>query len=133
MIRGFILDVTDFFDEDEITDLGISTDLVNLKKANDGFADLYNQRAKEKSTVTAELTKELRSTTEELYRLLALHLEFKANTDNTEVGMACSESLAVINQFVKDARTRLNARLGKVQDPEIDTPETTETPETPEE
>ena len=113
LLRGFILDVTNFFDEDQIQTLGITSELTDLQTANDSFADLYNERAVERSYSTAEMTKKLRAATEELYRLLALHLEFKANTDSSEIGVACGESLAVVNQIVKDARTRLNQRLGK--------------------
>ena len=120
LLRGFILDVTNFFDEDQIETLGITSALVDLQTANDSFSNQYNERATERSYSTAELTKKLRAATEELYRLLALHLEFKANTAvSDDISVACGESLAVINQIVKDARQRLNARLGK-------NPETTE-------
>ena len=118
-IRGFILDVTNFFDEDEISDLGIATDIVNLQKANNSFSEQYNMRVKEKSITSTELTKKLRTATEEAYEYLALHIEFKANADTTEVGETCATSLAIINQLIKDARARLNARLGKTQSTEV--------------
>ena len=125
LLRGFIYDVTNFFSENQIQTLGISGDLGDLQAANENFMDLYNQRAAERSLSTAELTKKLRTATEELYQLLALHLSFKANNEaGTEVGTACAESLAVVNQIVKDARQRLSQRQGKA--PETPEPETTE-------
>ena len=123
LLRGFILDVTNFFSEEQIKTLGISDDLSDLQAANENFMDFYNQRANERSLATAELTKKLRTDTEELYHLVALHLEYKANSDKTEVGVACGESLAVIAQIVKDANKRLNQRLGHTQSESPDTPE----------
>ena len=120
LLRGFILDVTNFFDEDQIQTLGITSDLIDLETANNSFSDQYNERATERSFSTTELTKKLRADTEEHYAHMALHLEFKANGDTTEVGVACGESLAVVSQIVKDARTRLNQRLGHTQEPETE-------------
>lgn len=113
-LSGFDLDVTTRFTSDELTLMGIDQDLVALKLANDKFADLYNQRATERSGSTAELTKKLRAESENLYGLIKLHIEYTANTEPaSEKGVNCASALGVINEIVKDARTRLNQRLGR--------------------
>ncbi len=113
-LAGFDLDVTTRFTTDELTLMGIEQDLVALKLANDRFADMYNQRATERSGSTAELTKKLRAESENLYGLIKLHIEYTANTEpESEKGTSCASALGVINEIVKDARTRLNQRLGR--------------------
>ena len=114
LIGGFILDINNMIPEEGIEAMGITSDLAALTTANQGFADQYNERVTEKSGSTTEYTKKLRGETEALYNLIALHVEYKANMDTTEVGTACGSLLAVINELVKDAHYRLNQRLGKV-------------------
>ena len=61
-----------------------------------------------------ELTKKLRAESENLYGLIKLHIEYTANTEPaSEKGGNCASALGVINEIVKDARTRLNQRLGR--------------------
>ncbi len=114
LIRGFILDIQNMIPEEGIAAMGIASELAALTTANEGFADQYNERVTEKSGSTTEYTKKLRGETEELYNLIALHVEFKANTDTTSEGESCVTLLAVINELIKDAHYRLNQRLGKV-------------------
>ena len=115
LIRGFILDVKNMFPEDALTTMGIASDLAALESANDSFADQYNERVTEKSGSTTEATRKARSETEELFHLIGLTLEYKANTDPaSDMGVACDGLVAVINELIKDARLRLNMRLGKV-------------------
>ena len=117
LIRGFILDVKNYLPEDVITAVGISRELVALGAANDNFAEQYNERVTEKSGSTTEFTRKARAATEELFHLIGLHLEYKANTEpSTDAGVACDGLVAVINELIKDARQRLNVRLGKVAD-----------------
>ena len=115
LIRGFILDVKNMFPEDALTTMGIASDLAALEAANDSFADQYNERVTEKSGSTTEATRKARTETEELFHLIGLTLEYKANTDPaSDMGVACDGLVAVINELIKDARLRLNMRLGKV-------------------
>ncbi len=114
LIAGFILDLKNMIPENGIEAMGITEELAALEEANTGFADQYNERVTEKSGSTTEYTKKLRAETEALYGLIALHVEYKANTDTTSVGSSCQSLLAVINELIKDAHYRLNMRLGRV-------------------
>ena len=116
VIAGFILDVNTFLGEEGIETLEIEREMASLETANRKFADQYNERVTEKSGTSAEITKTLRSETEEQYRLLCLHIEYKANNDTASEGQACASLIGIINQLVADARFRLNVRLGKAED-----------------
>ena len=126
LIRGFLLDVKNMIPEEGIEAMGISAELAALTTANDSFADQYNERVTEKSGSTTEATRKARAATEELYHIIGLSLEYKANTDpGSEAGAACDGLVAVVNELIKDARLRLNMRLGKVteeEDEEDDNP-----------
>ena len=114
-LAGFDLDMHAHFTTEDLEDMGIDRDLKSLKVANDRFSDMYNDRAVERSGSTAELTKKLRAESENLYGLIKLHIEYMANTSpESETGTACSGILGVINEIVRDARQRLNQRMGKV-------------------
>ena len=119
LISGFILDVKNMLPEDALTSIGIASELAALEAANTGFADQYNERVTEKSASTTEYTKKLRAETEELYNLIALHVEYKANSDTTSVGEACTSLLGVFNELIKDAHMRLNMRLGRVPNDDL--------------
>ena len=115
-LAGFILDMESRFTKDELKAMGVDQDLISLELANDTFADLYNQRASERACNTAELTKKLRTETEELYAILCLHIEYTANmAPQTEQGEVCGMVLGVINELVRDARQHLNQRKGKTE------------------
>ena len=121
-LAGFDLDMRTRFTDEELEQMGIGQDLGLLKTANDTFSDMYNQRANERAGSTAELTKKLRAETEEQYDFFRLHIEYMANTAaETEKGKACANVLGVINEYVRDARLRLNQRQGKVEsgEPEL--------------
>lgn len=118
LIRGFLLDVRNFLAEETIEALGITADLTALETANNNFADQYNERVTEKSTSISAYGKKVRADAEALYNLVGLHVEYMSNSDKTEVGTACSQLLAVINQLIKDVQQRLNSRAGKVSDTE---------------
>ena len=121
LIRGFLLDIKNLIPEEGIEAMGISSELAALTTANDSFADQYNERVTEKSGSTTEATRKARAATEELYHIIGLSLEYKANTDpGSEAGMACDGLVAVVNELIKDARLRLNMRLGKVTEEEDD-------------
>lgn len=122
-IRGFILDVRERLAPNSLELIGIASDLDDLESFNDRFVDEYHSRVTEKSTSTSELTKKLRDSTESYYSLLTLHFEYKANADDTTVGKACSDLIAVINVLVRDAAQRLETRLGKSSKP-VAAPET---------
>lgn len=113
VIAGFILDARNFLDEDAIELIGIKQDLTELETANKGFADQYHERVVEKAGTDGDLATQLRKDTEEMFRLLACHIEFKANHDATLVGAANTTLLAVINQLIHDAQQRLDIRLGR--------------------
>ncbi len=114
LLRGFILDVRNFLPEDIIAAIGIDTALSDLEEANESFTDQYNERVTEKSVSATAYGRKLRADAEAMFNLIGLHIEFKANTDKTEVGEACNNLLAVINELIKDVQHRLNMRLGKV-------------------
>ena len=121
LIRGFILDMNTRFPAEALEAMGVANELTALNTANESFADQYNERVTEKSGSTTETTRKARAATEELYHIIGLVLEFKANTDAaSEVGQACDGLVAVINELIKDARLRLNIRLGKVTEEEDD-------------
>lgn len=115
LIRGFILDMKNLFPDDVLGAMDVAADLASLGATNDNFADMYNERVTEKSGSTTEFTRKARTATEEIFHLIGLHLEYKANIDaDSEAGAACESLVAVINELIKDARLRLNVRLGKV-------------------
>ena len=113
-LSGFLLDLESRFTKEELKAMGVDQDLIDLKLANDTFADIYNQRANERAGGTAELTKKLRAESEELYNFMRLHIEYMTNfAAETEKGQACGIVLGVINELVRDARLHLNLRKGK--------------------
>jgi len=119
VLRGFILDLKARFDEDAMDAMGITSTLEELEYANNQFIDQYNERVNEKSVAVAENTKKCRKASEDAFDMLSLMFEFKGNTEpETEVGKACLSMIAVINTLIKDARTRLNVRLGKAEEEE---------------
>ena len=123
-LSGFDMDMHAQFTDDDLEAMGVTTDLLLLKAANERFSAMYNQRAMERSGSTAELTKRLRAECEELYAMIKLQTEFTANTaGDTEKGVLNAKLLGVINEIVRDARNRLNQRLGKA--PEESTEEET--------
>ena len=124
VLNGFVLDVHTFLTEDVIEAIGIDADLAELECANKGFADMYHERVVEKAGTDPEMAKQMRQATEEQFRLLACHLEYKANCDTTLVGAASVAVIGIISQLVADAQLRLDIRLGRKADPEVDTPVT---------
>lgn len=62
----------------------------------------------------AELAKKQRAETEAQYEMIRLYVEYTANNMPDDIsGKICSNIIGVVNEYVKDARQRLNARLGR--------------------
>ena len=113
-LAGFDMDMHAQFSDDDFEAMGIATDLLLLKAANERFAEMYNQRATERSGTSAEETKRLRTKTEGLYARIKLYLEFTVDSaPETDKGILCAKLIGVINEIVRDARKHLNMRLGK--------------------
>ena len=120
MIRGFVLDVQELLPPSTLKLIGISDNLEDLERVNDRFSDQYNERVTEKAQTDSELALKLREITEEQYRHIVLHVEYKANSDTTEVGKTCDAFVSVLNQLIKDAKRVLNLRLGKGTTEDVD-------------
>ena len=117
VIAGFILDVKNYLDPEATEAIGIDAALLELETANTCFVNQYNERVVDKTFTESEVTKKLRGDSEEQYRLLVLALEYKANGDTSKLAtMTCGRLVSTINGIIKDARHRLNVRLGKVAD-----------------
>ena len=114
LIRGFILDLRNYFSEEAFVSFGIANELTELEAANDGFIDQYNERVTEKSVSETNFGRKTRAEAESVYKHVSLHVEYKAITDTTEVGTACESLIAVFNELIKDVHHRLNTRLGRV-------------------
>ena len=113
-ISGFDMDMHAQFSDDDLEAMGVSTDLLLLKSANERFAEMYNQRAVERSGSNAEETKRLREQSEALYARIKLYLEYTADSaPESDKGILCAKLIGVINEIVRDARKHLNMRLGK--------------------
>ncbi len=113
-LSGFDMDMHAQFSDDDLEAMGVSTDLLLLKAANERFAEMYNQRAVERSGSNAEETKRLREQSEALYARIKLYLEYTADSaPESDKGILCAKLIGVINEIVRDARKHLNMRLGK--------------------
>ena len=111
---GFIKDMRHYFTSDDIEAMAIGENLDELDQVNKTFIDVYLNRADERSLSTADHTKALRLTCEELYKLFCLHFLYVVSTQpDTEKGLACTNIIGVINELIRDARQHLNSRLGK--------------------
>lgn len=114
LLRGFILDLKTLFQPAVLTKMNISAEIEELEMYNEQFTRQYNERATERSGTETAFSLKLRGETEELYRHLILHFEFKANNEpDSDMGRACAATAAIVEEIIKDARRALNIRLGK--------------------
>ena len=128
-LSGFDMDMHAQFSDDDLEAMGVTTDLLLLKAANERFAEMYNQRAVERSGSNAEETKRLREQSESLYARIKLYLEYTADSaPESDKGILCAKLIGVINEIVRDARQHLNMRLGKST---VDDGEESENPSSP--
>lgn len=112
ILQGFLFDLHDKLDDDDVELLGIEGDITRLEQANNAFIEAYQLRAAEKAENESARTQKLRSELCDLYAQICITLQFYANGSG-EKAAACQEFIKNLNVIVADAKKRLDQRTGK--------------------
>ena len=112
ILQGFLFDLHDKLDDDDVELLNIEGDITRLEQANNAFIEAYQQRAAEKAEGETARTLKLRSELCDLYAQICITLQFYANGSG-EKAAACQEFIKNLNVIVADAKKRLDQRTGK--------------------
>lgn len=116
VLSGFIFDMRNKFTEDDLDDLGVSSELTNLESANQEFIAAYANRSEQRAETTSALTVKLRSDMHELYLSIIFQVQFYANslaTENADKATACTAFIAIVNEVLADVKRRYNQRTSK--------------------
>ena len=106
-IRGFILDVRNYFKND-LEKLGISAALTALEDANDKLQEQYITRAENKASVGNEFTKKCRNAVDEAYQMIIVRIEYTGQlTELTD------ESSVMVRQTCERFIDALNALIAR--------------------
>ncbi len=118
ILQGFLFDLHDKLEDDDLELLGIEGDITRLEQANNAFIEAYQLRAAEKAESETVRTLKLRTELVELYTQICIVLQFYANGSD-EKATTCQDFIKNLNVIVADAKKRLDQRLNKTGgDPE---------------
>ena len=121
ILQGFLFDLHDKLDDDDVELLGLEGDITRLEQANNAFIEAYQQRAAEKAEGDVARTLKLRAELTDLYAQVCVVVQFHANGTD-EQATSCQEFIRHLNVIVADAKYRLDHRSnkGNAEDPTDD-------------
>ena len=112
ILQGFLFDLHDKLDDDDVELLGIEGDITRLEQANNAFIEAYQLRAAEKAESETARTLKLRAELCDLYQKICITLQFYANGTDDKAA-ACQEFIKNLNVILAEAKKRLDQRTGK--------------------
>ncbi len=114
VLSGFIYDMRNKFDSDELEDLGVDREIDNLESANQEFIAAYSARAAQRAEAGSALTQQLRLEMVDLYMSICFTTQYYANSEleaNATKAKTCQEFIGVANQILTEAKSRYQQRM----------------------
>ena len=126
VLSGFIYDMRNKFDSDELEDLGVDREIDNLESANQEFIAAYSARAAQRAEAGSALTQQLRLEMVDLYMSICFTTQYYANSEleaNATKAKACQEFIGVANQILTEAKSRYQQRMNALHGVDGPTPD----------
>ncbi len=112
ILQGFLFDLHDKLDDDDVELLNIEGDITRLEQANNAFIEAYQLRAAEKAEGDVARTQKLRNELCDYFAQICIILQFYANSSDDKAA-ACQDFIKHLNVILADAKYRLDHRSGK--------------------
>ena len=109
VLQGFLFDLHDKLEDDDVELLGIEGDITRLEQANNAFIEAYQDRVNERAEAETEKTLRLRQELTELFTTICFTTQYLANSvveGNREKAEASQQFIKLLNVVLAEARTR---------------------------